>query len=122
MEEFSKTEDNKQYLDNYLKQFKTASEVWLNNYKKGLDSQLNSFFLNKIQEAEQAIEKATKEYAERLSEDLQDIEIKRKEYGPIMKNALDRMEKSAKDTFETGLRMTTNLWKSFIENCKNKMK
>ena len=114
--------NNDDYLKNYLRQFEAALQADLNSYKRGLDSQLNSFLLGKINEAEEAIEKAKKGYIKQFEENMKYVEEERKESDSLMKHSLDLMEKSIRGDFERGLRMTTNLWKAFIENCKTNMR
>ena len=115
-------ENYNEYLKEHLKKFGVALQQDLNNYKKELNSELNSFLLSKISEAEEAIEIAKIKYLKKFEEDMKYVEEERKEKNPSMAKSLDLMEKSIRDNLERGLRITTNLWKTFIEDCHSKMR
>ena len=112
-----------QYLNEKLEQTRKSCESWLNQQKQGLQTSLNKFMQEQIAYAEQQIEFGRNQHIARFEKEIANLKERRQsDSDEFMKRMHDRMEASAKHTFEVGLRSTENIWRNFIEDCKSQMK
>jgi len=108
--------------DAYIAQFQQASNNWLNEERKKMNSSMNSFLIGKIKGAELSLKEAEKTHIEIFNNEMRKNEERKGENkNPHMTFLFDKEEEFIKHQFETSMKFSKDNWQQFIENCKKEM-